>query len=70
LKTFGARAVASAAVALLALGAIVFSRPIPVHRPLAMIAEVRPSWSQRVDTLARGESLIALLERGGLRGRA
>jgi murein DD-endopeptidase MepM/ murein hydrolase activator NlpD len=57
----------------LALGgvAVAFTPPLP-DRPAAIVFATGPRppvWHQRQDTLARGETLNALLERAGLRGQ-
>jgi len=54
-------------VALLAWGAIAVMRPIPEKRVGEVINGTRaPTWMERVDSLARGETLGGLLSRGGL----
>ena len=57
----------------LALGgiAVAFTPPLPEHPPVANVLAVAPrapEWRLKYDTLARGETLNALLERAGLRG--
>ncbi len=62
-----ARLAAYTAVALLAWGAIAVVRPIPEKRAGDVINGSRtPTWRERVDSLARGETLGGLLSRGGL----
>ena len=68
-----ARAITYTVVALLAVAAIEFTKPMPEaeRKPaevLAMVtpADTLPALDEQVDTLGRGESLVALLERGGL----
>lgn len=58
---------AAAAMALLAWGAIGVMRPIPDKRPGEVLVGARvPTWREQIDSLARGETLGALLARGGL----
>jgi murein DD-endopeptidase MepM/ murein hydrolase activator NlpD len=64
-----ARTITYGVVALAALVAILFTRPIPERRPAeALLRTVprAPSWVARTDTLARGETLSGLLGRAGL----
>jgi murein DD-endopeptidase MepM/ murein hydrolase activator NlpD len=70
-----ARAASYTVVALVAFGALRYSRPLPVTpRPVQALAEREssvevppaPVWTQRTDTLARGESLSAVLQRIGI----
>lgn len=70
-----ARAIAYSAVALLAIAALRADPPeIPQTTPVAAIAATptppRPVWVSYHDTLGRGESLVALLERRGVDGAA
>jgi murein DD-endopeptidase MepM/ murein hydrolase activator NlpD len=73
-----ARAIAYSAVALLAIAALRAAPPeIPETTPVAAVAAIaatpaapRPVWVAYHDTLGRGESLVALLERRGVDGRA
>jgi murein DD-endopeptidase MepM/ murein hydrolase activator NlpD len=54
-------------VALLAWGAISVIQPLPEHKAGVVLSGVRvPSWVERVDSLEAGETLSALLARGGL----
>jgi murein DD-endopeptidase MepM/ murein hydrolase activator NlpD len=54
-------------VALLAWGAIAVMRPLPQRKAGVVLSGARlPSWSERVDTLGRGETITELLERSGL----
>jgi murein DD-endopeptidase MepM/ murein hydrolase activator NlpD len=62
-------------VAILAAAAIVSTPPSIIPPPAAAVlatagraADSAPQWSERVDTMAKGESLTGLLERVGLRG--
>jgi murein DD-endopeptidase MepM/ murein hydrolase activator NlpD len=67
-----ARAVTYGIVIILGGVAVAFTPPLPDKAPAAavMTAGPRPPvWRQRHDTLARGETLSALLERVGLRGQ-
>jgi hypothetical protein len=52
----------------LAALAIAFMRPLPERRPLADVAGLAASWEERVDSVASGETLGKVLERGGLSG--
>lgn len=69
------RAIAYTAVALLALGAL-RSRPPQISQTTvaetiaAAPAPPRPVWVLRHDTLGRGESIVALLDRRGVEGGA
>jgi murein DD-endopeptidase MepM/ murein hydrolase activator NlpD len=52
--------------------AVAFTPPLPDKQPVASVLEVvprAPVWHQRQDTLARGETLNALLARAGLVGQ-
>jgi len=65
-----ARAIAYGVVALLAVAAILFTKPLPedAHRPPGEVltAQRAPGWRVRHDTLGRGESLFNVLARGGV----
>lgn len=69
-----ARALTYSVVALLAVVALRATPPLQsrqaadVLRPSAERAPVASAWTERVDTLGKGEALIALLERSGLAG--
>ena len=66
-----ARAVTYGSVIVLGGIAVVFTPPLPDKPPAAAVltaAPRPPMWRQRHDTLARGETLNALLDRAGLRG--
>jgi murein DD-endopeptidase MepM/ murein hydrolase activator NlpD len=52
----------------LAALAIAFMRPLPERRPLADVAGLAASWEERVDSVANGETLGKVLERGGVSG--
>jgi murein DD-endopeptidase MepM/ murein hydrolase activator NlpD len=64
------RAIAYGAVALLAVGAILFTKPLPsAPAPVAeVLSETRAEdlWRDRYDTLHSGETLVGVLARGGL----
>lgn len=68
MKTAGARAIAWSAVALLAFGALRFSSPLPERRPAGLLDGASRAIAnlERVDSLGRGETLGAVLSRGGL----
>ncbi len=68
MKTAGARAIAWVAVALLAVGALRITTPLPERRPAELLdgASFASGRVERIDTLERGETLGALLARGGL----
>ncbi|MFN8572835.1 MAG: M23 family metallopeptidase [Gemmatimonadaceae bacterium] len=68
MKTAGARAIAWSAVALLAFGALRFLRPLPERRPAEVLLDgaSRVLPPDRVDSLAAGETLGAVLGRAGL----
>src|SRR5688572_19951120 len=66
-----ARAIAYGAVALLAVAAILFSNPLPSTstRPAGEVLSAEHEahrWRERNDTLGKGETLVAVLARGGL----
>jgi murein DD-endopeptidase MepM/ murein hydrolase activator NlpD len=67
-----ARAIAYCAVALLGAAAIFFTNPLPPNstRPAAeVLTAAQPQehrWRERNDTLGSGETLVAVLARGGL----
>lgn len=64
-----ARAIAYGVVALLAVAAVLFTKPLPdeANRPAGeVLSKQSPGWRVRHDTLARGDNLMALLGRGGL----
>jgi murein DD-endopeptidase MepM/ murein hydrolase activator NlpD len=71
LKAWGARAIAYSAVALFAYGALRGIHPLPDQRPGAVLPGKahRPGWHERIDTLGSGETLSAVLSRGGLNGK-
>ena len=52
----------------LAALAIAFMRPLPERMPLADVAGLAASWEERVDSIANGETLGKVLERGGVSG--
>ena len=70
-STILARAITYAVVFALGSVAVAFTPPLPERQPAAVIATAPkpPQWRERHDTLARGESLGALLERAGIVGR-
>src|SRR5688500_13121540 len=43
-------------------------RPLPERRPLADVAGLASSWQERVDSVANGETMSKVLERGGVSG--
>lgn len=65
-----ARAIAYGVVALLAVAAILFTKPLPdeANRPAAEVLTKHdgPRWRERHDTLGSGESLYSVLARGGV----
>ena len=67
-----ARAVTYGTVLVLGGIAVAFTPPLPDKPPVARVMSMGPRapvWRQRHDTLARGETLSALLERAGVRGQ-
>ena len=71
MKTSTARALTYSVVGVLALAAVRLSPPLPQHPPAiaALVPApepVAPEWSTHVDTVGRGETLIAVLARGGV----
>jgi murein DD-endopeptidase MepM/ murein hydrolase activator NlpD len=70
-STLLARVVTYGIVLVLGGIAVVFTPPLPERPPVASVLAVAPRapvWRLRHDTLARGETLNALLERAGIRG--
>ena len=66
-----ARAIAYGVVALLAVAAILFTRPLPPNsnrQPGELLSADRPEhrWRERNDTLEKGDNLMAVLARAGL----
>src|SRR5207244_12508889 len=67
-----ARAIMYSVVALLAVAAVLFTRPLPPRSNtpageiLSTIHDAHP-WLERYDTVGQGESLIGVLARGGVR---
>ena len=67
MKNWGLRASVYLTVALLAWGAVTVIHPIPEHKAGVVLSGDRvPSWVEKVDSLEAGETLSALLSRGGL----
>src|SRR5687768_10587738 len=65
------RAIAYGVVALLAVAAVLFTRPLPPRalRPAGeVLTETHAAhrWNERHDTVGRGESLASVLARGGV----
>jgi len=70
-STLLARVVTYATVLVLGAIAVAFTPPLPERAPVANVLAIEPRapvWLLRHDTLARGETLNALLERAGIRG--
>ena len=61
-----ARALTYGAVALLAVAALLFVRPLPERRPAELLTVAAPLWRERVDSVGSGETLGQVLERGGI----
>jgi murein DD-endopeptidase MepM/ murein hydrolase activator NlpD len=64
-----ARATAYGVVALLAVGAVVVTKPLPPRAPAAEVLTVEHAthrWNERNDTLRRNETLASVLARGGV----
>jgi len=68
LKPWAARLITYGVSGGLAALAIAFVRPLPERRPLADVAGLAAAWEERVDTVANGETLGKVLERGGISG--
>jgi murein DD-endopeptidase MepM/ murein hydrolase activator NlpD len=68
LKPLAARLITYGVSGGLAAIAIAFMRPLPERRPVADVAGLAASWEERVDSIARGETLGKVLERGGVSG--
>ena len=71
MNTRTARGISYLVVSLLAIAALQVNPPI-AHRPAPLLAthvdERTPLWRERMDTLGRGETLLGVLGRGGVRG--
>ena len=71
MKTWVARSICYGAVASLAAAALAFVRPLPTRIPVALLKEqARGGWRESVDSVARGETLGEVFQRGGLAGGA
>jgi murein DD-endopeptidase MepM/ murein hydrolase activator NlpD len=68
LKPWAARLITYGVSGGLAALAIAFMRPLPERRPMADVAGLAASWEERVDSIAHGETLGKVLERGGVTG--
>jgi murein DD-endopeptidase MepM/ murein hydrolase activator NlpD len=68
LKPWAARLITYGISGGLAALAIAFMRPLPERKPLADVAGLAASWEERVDSIATGETLGKVLERGGVSG--
>ena len=68
MKPWAARLITYGVSGGLAALAIAFMRPLPERRPVADVAGLASSWEERVDSIAHGETLGIVLERGGLSG--
>ncbi len=68
MKPWAARLITYGVSGGLAALAIAFMRPLPERRPVADVAGLAASWEERVDSIAHGETLGKVLERGGLSG--
>lgn len=68
MKPWAARLITYGISGGLAALAIAFLRPLPERKPLADVAGLAASWEERVDSIATGETLGKVLERGGLSG--
>lgn len=68
MKPWAARLITYGISGGLAAMAIAFMRPLPEQKPLADVAGLATSWEERVDSVATGETLGKVLERGGLSG--
>ena len=68
MKPWAARLITYGVSGGLAALAIAFIRPLPERKPLADVAGLASSWQERVDSVARGETIGKVLERGGVSG--
>ena len=68
MKPWAARLISYGVTGGLAALAIAFMRPLPERRPIADVAARAASWEERVDSVANGETLSKVLERGGVSG--
>lgn len=68
MKPWAARLITYGVSGGLAALAIAFMRPLPERRPVADVAGLAASWEERVDSIAGGETLGKVLERGGVSG--
>ena len=69
MKPWAARLITYGISGGLAALAIAFMRPLPERKPLADVAGLAASWEERVDSIANGETLGKVLERGGVSGQ-
>ena len=68
MRPWAARLISYGVTGGLAALAIAFMRPLPERRPLADVAGLASSWQERVDSVANGETMSKVLERGGVSG--
>lgn len=68
MKPWAARLITYGVSGGLAALALALMRPLPERRPLANVAGLTASWEERVDSIASGETLGKVLERGGVSG--
>ena len=68
MRPWAARLISYGATGGLAALAIAFMRPLPDRRPVADVAGLASSWEERVDSVANGETMSKVLERGGVSG--
>jgi murein DD-endopeptidase MepM/ murein hydrolase activator NlpD len=69
LKPWAARLITYGVSGALAALAIAFIRPLPERRPLADVTRAAAAaWEERADSVASGETLGKVLERGGISG--
>ena len=71
MKTWAARTVSYAVVAMVAAAALRFIPPVPppAQPPGQLLTSGSPAinaWAERVDTLGRGETIVGVLARGGV----
>ncbi|MGQ0539707.1 MAG: peptidoglycan DD-metalloendopeptidase family protein [Gemmatimonadaceae bacterium] len=66
MKPWAVRVAVYGTVALMAAAVLAYSPPLPNQNAAAVLERHVPTWRSRVDTLGRGESIVALLGRVGV----
>ena len=68
MKPWAARIITYSISGGLAALAIAFMRPLPERKPLADVAGMAAKWEEKVDSVAKGETLAHVMQRGGVSG--